>query len=115
MFVLTIIVRTFLFPPWAGVARSAHFVCRLQHILVSIMDGLVCRIRYADDVLRVKQRFPVLQDVLFRQRVDVVYRNTRPAHLSTVCHNVCDGLVFAPEVMASVSHDYPVPELLPLL
>ena len=44
----------------------------------------------------------------------MVYRDARPAHLSIVCHNVCDGMVFTPEVASPVPYDDPVPELPPL-
>lgn len=73
------------------------------------------RIRHADHILRVEQCFPVLENILFRQRVDVVYRNARPAHLSAADRDVRDWVVFASEVAASVPHDDPVPELPPLL
>lgn len=79
------------------------------------MDGLVGRIRHTDHILRVEQCFPVLENILFRQRVDVVYRNARPAHLSAADRDVRDWVVFASEVASSVPHDDPVPELPPLL
>lgn len=109
------VVQFILFPPRAGVPCCSLAIRHLRPASGAIVDGLVCRIRHADDILRVEQRFPVLENILFRQRVDVVYRNARPAHLSSAGCDVCDRMVFAPEVTASVPHDDPVPELPPLL
>lgn len=109
------VVQFILFPPRAGIPCCSLAIRYLRPVPGAVMDGLVCRIRHADNILWVKQCFPVLENILFRQRVDVVYRNAHPAHLSAADRDVRDRVVFTSEVASSVPHDDPIPELPPLL
>ena len=78
------------------------------------MDRLVrCR-RNTNSVLRVKQLFTVLENVIFCYGVYVVDRDPRSDRLSVPQHPVCDRMVFAPQVTAHVPGNDPVSELPPL-
>lgn len=70
--------------------------------------------RNTNGVLRVKQFFAVLENVIFCYGVYVVDGDLRSDRLSIPQHPVCDGMVFAPQVASHVPGDDPVPELPPL-
>lgn len=102
------------FPPWAGIARSALCKCRLQDAVIAIVDGLVCPVAHADNILRVEQRVRVLQHVLFRQRVQVVDNNAWSYGLAVPYHPVRDLVVSACQVAPAIPHNDLIPEHPPL-
>lgn len=102
------------FPPWAGITRSSLCIYRLQDAVISVVDGLVCPVTHADNILRVKQGIRVLQHVLFRQRVQVVDNNAWSYGLAVPYHPVHDLVVRARQVASAIPHDDPVPERPPL-
>ena len=102
------------FPPWAGVARSAFCKCRLQDAVISVVDGLVCPVTHADNILRVQQRSRVPQHVFLRQRVQMVDNNARPNGFAVPYHPVCDLVVGAGQVTPAVPYNDSVPECPPL-
>lgn len=102
------------FSPRAGVTWSSFYVHRLQDRVISVVDGLVCPVTHADNILRVKQGIRVLQHVLFRQRVHVVDNNAWSYGLAVPYHPICDLVVSTCQIASAVPHNDLIPEHPPL-